>query len=247
MIRLDKFLSEMGVGTRQEVKQYIRKGKVEVDGEIAKRPELKVDETKANVTLDGERIGYASYVYYMLNKPSGVVSATEDKREKTVIDLIKGQKRKDLFPVGRLDKDTEGLLLITNDGDLAHQLLSPKKHVDKVYRARIEGQVTAEDAALFAKGLEIDDEDGAWRAMPAKLNILSSGPESEVEITIREGKFHQIKRMFEAVDKKVVYLKRLSMGSLRLDETLAMGEYRELTEDEVQALKESKGHTNDEE
>lgn len=247
MIRLDKFLSEMGVGTRQEVKQYIRKGKVEVDGEIAKRPELKVDETKANVTLDGERIGYASYVYYMLNKPSGVVSATEDKREKTVIDLIKGQKRKDLFPVGRLDKDTEGLLLITNDGDLAHQLLSPKKHVDKVYHARIEGQVTAEDAALFAKGLEIDDEDGAWRAMPAKLNILSSGPESEVEITIREGKFHQIKRMFEAVDKKVVYLKRLSMGSLRLDETLALGEYRELTEDEVQALKESKGHTNDEE
>lgn len=247
MIRLDKFLSEMGVGTRQEVKQYIRKGKVEVDGEIEKRPELKVDETKANVTLDGERIGYASYVYYMLNKPSGVVSATEDKREKTVIDLIKGQKRKDLFPVGRLDKDTEGLLLITNDGDLAHQLLSPKKHVDKVYRARIEGQVTAEDAALFAKGLEIDDEDGAWRAMPAKLNILSSGPESEVEITIREGKFHQIKRMFEAVDKKVVYLKRLSMGSLRLDETLALGEYRELTEDEVQALKESKGHTNDEE
>lgn len=247
MIRLDKFLSEMGVGTRQEVKQYIRKGKVEVDGEIAKRPELKVDETKANVTLDGERIGYASYVYYMLNKPSGVVSATEDKREKTVIDLIKGQKRKDLFPVGRLDKDTEGLLLITNDGNLAHQLLSPKKHVDKVYRARIEGQVTAEDAALFAKGLEIDDEDGAWRAMPAKLNILSSGPESEVEITIREGKFHQIKRMFEAVDKKVVYLKRLSMGSLRLDETLALGEYRELTEDEVQALKESKGHTNDEE
>lgn len=247
MIRLDKFLSEMGVGTRQEVKQYIRKGKVEVDGEIEKRPELKVDETKANVTLDGERIGYASYVYYMLNKPSGVVSATEDKREKTVIDLIRGQKRKDLFPVGRLDKDTEGLLLITNDGDLAHQLLSPKKHVDKVYRARIEGQVTAEDAALFAKGLEIDDEDGAWRAMPAKLNILSSGPESEVEITIREGKFHQIKRMFEAVDKKVVYLKRLSMGSLRLDETLALGEYRELTEDEVQALKESKGHTNDEE
>lgn len=163
-----------------------------------------------------------------------------------MIDLIRGQKRKDLFPVGRLDKDTEGLLLITNDGDLAHQLLSPKKHVDKVYHARIEGQVTAEDAALFAKGLEIDDEDGAWRAMPAKLNILSSGPESEVEITIREGKFHQIKRMFEAVDKKVVYLKRLSMGSLRLDETLALGEYRELTEDEVQALKESKGHTNDE-
>ena len=183
----------------------------------------------------------------MLNKPAGVISATNDPKQKTVLDLITDKSRKDLFPVGRLDKDTEGLLLITNDGDLAHQLLSPKKHVDKVYRARIEGQVTAEDAALFAKGLKIDDEDGAWRAMPAKLNILSSGPESEVEITIREGKFHQIKRMFEAVDKKVVYLKRLSMGSLRLDETLALGEYRELTEDEVQALKESKGHTNDEE
>ena len=164
-----------------------------------------------------------------------------------MLDLITDKSRKDLFPVGRLDKDTEGLLLITNDGDLAHQLLSPKKHVDKVYRAVIDGQVTEEDVDLFAKGLEIDDEDGAWRAMPAKLNILSSGPESEVEITIREGKFHQIKRMFEAVDKKVVYLKRLSMGSLRLDETLALGEYRELTEDEVQALKESKGHTNDEE
>ena len=149
MIRLDKFLSEMGVGTRQEVKQYIRKGKVEVDGEIAKRPELKVDETKANVTLDGERIGYASYVYYMLNKPSGVVSAKEDKREKTVIDLIKGQKRKDLFPVGRLDKDTVGLLLITNDGNLAHRLLSPKHHVDKCYFAKVQGNVTKDDAEKF--------------------------------------------------------------------------------------------------
>ena len=159
MIRLDKFLSEMGVGTRQEVKQYIRKGKVEVDGEIAKRPELKVDETKANVTLDGERIGYASYVYYMLNKPSGVVSATEDKREKTVIDLIKGQKRKDLFPVGRLDKDTVGLLLITNDGNLAHRLLSPKHHVDKCYFAKVQGNVTKDDAEKFAEGVNIGTED----------------------------------------------------------------------------------------
>ena len=159
MIRLDKFLSEMGVGTRQEVKQYIRKGKVEVDGEIAKRPELKVDETKAHVTLDGERIGYASYVYYMLNKPAGVVSATEDKREKTVIDLIKGQKRKDLFPVGRLDKDTVGLLLITNDGNLAHRLLSPKHHVDKCYFAKVQGNVTKDDAEKFAEGVNIGTED----------------------------------------------------------------------------------------
>ena len=247
MMRIDKYLAEMGQGTRSEIKKLIRSGRVMVDGETVKKPEFKIDETTQKVSLEGKQIGYAKKEYYMLYKPAGVISATKDDRDKTVLDLITDKKRNDLFPVGRLDKDTEGLLLITNDGDLAHQLLSPKKHVDKVYRARIEGQVTAEDAALFAKGLEIDDEDGAWRAMPAKLNILSSGPESEVEITIREGKFHQIKRMFEAVDKKVVYLKRLSMGSLRLDETLALGEYRELTEDEVQALKESKGHTNDEE
>ena len=236
--RLDKYLADMSVGTRSEVKNLIKKGLVTVNGEVIRKPEYKVDIEKDDLVCRGEPVVYQTLVYYMLNKPAGVISATNDPKQQTVLDL---------FPVGRLDKDTEGLLLITNDGDLAHQLLSPKKHVDKVYRARIEGQVTAEDAALFAKGLEIDDEDGAWRAMPAKLNILSSGPESEVEITIREGKFHQIKRMFEAVDKKVVYLKRLSMGSLRLDETLALGEYRELTEDEVQALKESKGHTNDEE
>ena len=207
MIRLDKFLSEMGVGTRQEVKQYIRKGKVEVDGEIAKRPELKVDETKANVTLDGERIGYASYVYYMLNKPSGVVSATEDKREKTVIDLIKGQKRKDLFPVGRLDKDTVGLLLITNDGNLAHRLLSPKHHVDKCYFAKVQGN-----------------------------DIIKSDDLSEIRLTIQEGKFHQVKRMFQAVGKEVVYLKRERMGSLVLDDNLAEGEYRMLTEEELKNL-----------
>ena len=247
MMRIDKYLAEMGQGTRSEIKKLIRSGRVMVDGETVKKPELKIDENTQRVSLEGKQIGYAKKEYYMLYKPAGVISATKDDRDKTVLDLITDKKRNDLFPVGRLDKDTEGLLLITNDGELAHRLLSPKKHVDKVYRARIEGQVTAEDAALFAKGLGIDDEDGAWRAMPAKLNILSSGPESEIEITIREGKFHQIKRMFEAVDKKVVYLKRLSMGSLRLDETLALGEYRELTEDEVQALKESKGHTNDEE
>ena len=221
MIRLDKFLSEMGVGTRQEVKQYIRKGKVEVDGEIAKRPELKVDETKANVTLDGERIGYASYVYYMLNKPSGVVSATEDKREKTVIDLIKGQKRKDLFPVGRLDKDTVGLLLITNDGNLAHRLLSPKHHADKCY---------------FAEGVNIGTEDEPEITMPGKLDIIKSDDLSEIRLTIQEGKFHQVKRMFQAVGKEVVYLKRERMGSLILDDNLAEGEYRTLTEEELKNL-----------
>ena len=230
MIRLDKFLSEMGVGTRQEVKQYIRKGKVEVDGEIAKRPELKVDETKANVTLDGERIGYASYVYYMLNKPSGVVSATEDKREKTVIDLIKGQKRKDLFPVGRLDKDTVGLLLITNDGNLAHRLLSPKHHVDKCYFTRVTGLDRDEE------GVNIGTEDEPEITMPGKLDIIKSDDLSEIRLTIQEGKFHQVKRMFQAVGKEVVYLKRERMGSLILDDNLAEGEYRMLTEEELKNL-----------
>lgn len=236
MIRLDKFLSEMGVGTRQEVKQYIRKGKVEVDGEIAKRPELKVDETKANVTLDGERIGYASYVYYMLNKPSGVVSATEDKREKTVIDLIKGQKRKDLFPVGCLDKDTVGLLLITNDGNLAHRLLSPKHHVDKCYFAKVQGNVTKDDAEKFAEGVNIGTEDEPEITMPGKLDIIKSDDLSEIRLTIQEGKFHQVKRMFQAVGKEVVYLKRERMGSLILDDNLAEGEYRMLTEEELKNL-----------
>lgn len=236
MIRLDKFLSEMGVGTRQEVKQYIRKGKVEVDGEIAKRPELKVDETKANVTLDGERIGYASYVYYMLNKPSGVVSATEDKREKTVIDLIKDKKRKDLFPVGRLDKDTEGLLLITNDGDLAHRLLAPKKHVDKVYYAKIDGMVTEEDVKRFAEGIDIGAEEEEM-TRPAKLDIMKSAEESEIRLTIHEGKFHQVKRMFLAVGKEVTYLKRERMGTLCLDENLKPGEYRLLTEEEIENVR----------
>ena len=236
MIRLDKFLSEMGVGTRQEVKQYIRKGKVEVDGEIAKRPELKVDETKANVTLDGERIGYASYVYYMLNKPSGVVSATEDKREKTVIDLIKRQKRKDLFPVGRLDKDTEGLLLITNDGALAHQLLAPKKHVDKVYYAKVHGWVTEDTVSQFAKGLNIGTDEAEEWTRPAKLVIVQAGDDSEIRLTIQEGKFHQVKRMFQAVGMEVTYLKRESMGSLVLDETLKPGEYRDLTTEELENL-----------
>ena len=248
MERLDKIIANRGVATRREVKELVRQGRVLVNGIPAASPEQKFSMESDVITVDGIAVTAERYCYLLLHKPAGVLSATEDSRQPMVLDLLPPeQRRHGLSPVGRLDKDTEGLLLITNDGDLAHQLLSPKKHVDKVYRARIEGQVTAEDAALFAKGMEIDDEDGAWRAMPAKLNILSSGPESELEITIREGKFHQIKRMFEAVDKKVVYLKRLSMGSLRLDETLALGEYRELTEDEVQALKESKGHTNDEE
>ena len=166
-------------------------------------------------------VAYAEYEYYMLNKPAGVVSATEDKKDSTVLDLIDEKQRKDLFPVGRLDKDTEGLLLITNDGELAHQLLSPKKHVDKVYFARIDGKVTEEEKPT----------------LPAYLEILKSEEISEIRLTIREGKFHQVKRMFHAVGKEVIYLKRLQMGSLVLDPRLALGEYRELTGQELEALR----------
>lgn len=232
-IRLDKYLADMGKGTRSEVKKAIGKGLVRVNNEIVKKPETKLDTDSDHVLFDGVLVGYAQYEYYMLNKPAGVISATEDKREKTVIDLITEKKRKDLFPVGRLDRDTEGLLLISNDGELAHRLLSPSKHVDKVYYAKIDGKVTIEDVEAFQQGVDIGEEK---LARPAKLRILKSGTQSEIELTICEGKFHQVKRMFQAVGKEVVYLKRLQMGTLILDESLKPGEYRELTEQEIADL-----------
>lgn len=235
LLRLDKYLADMQVGTRTEVKQMIKKGFISVDGEKALKPEIKIDPDTAKVMVNGELIGYVEYEYWMLHKPAGVVSATEDKRDKTVLDLLKDSKRKDLFPVGRLDKDTEGLLFITNDGELAHELLSPKKHVDKIYFARIDGAVTDEDVNAFENGLDIGEKN---LTMPAKLEILSvEGDISEIQVTIQEGKFHQVKRMFEAVGKKVIYLKRLSMGNLVLDEKLKVGEARLLTEEEIQLLK----------
>lgn len=232
-IRLDKYLADMGKGTRSEVKKAISKGLVRVNNEIVKKPETKLDTDSDNVLFDGVLVGYAQYEYYMLNKPAGVISATEDKCEKTVIDLITEKKRKDLFPVGRLDRDTEGLLLISNDGELAHRLLSPSKHVDKVYYAKIDGKVTIEDVEAFQQGVDIGEEK---LTRPAKLRILKSGTQSEIELTICEGKFHQVKRMFQAVGKEVVYLKRLQMGTLILDESLKPGEYRELTEQEIADL-----------
>lgn len=231
-LRLDKYLADMGIGTRTEVKKAITKGQVRVNEETVKRPEIKIDTEKDHVFYQGQMVAYAEYEYYMLNKPAGVVSATEDKNDSTVLDLIDEKQRKDLFPVGRLDKDTEGLLLITNDGELAHQLLSPKKHVDKVYFARIDGKVTEEDVRRFAEGLEIGEEKPT---LPAYLEILKSEEISEIRLTIREGKFHQVKRMFHAVGKEVIYLKRLQMGSLVLDPRLALGEYRELTGQELEA------------
>ena len=233
MIRLDKYLADMGIGTRTEVKKLIRQGKVKVDDHIVKSPEQKIDTVTHKVFCEGQEVGYEEYEYYILNKPAGYVSATTDAKDKTVLDLITDKKRKDLFPVGRLDKDTEGLLLITNDGDLAHRLLAPKKHVDKLYYAKVEGLVTEDDVKTFAEGVNIGDDE---MTRPAVLEILKSDDISEIHLTIQEGKFHQVKRMFEAVGKKVIYLKRVSMGTLRLDENLKLGEYRALTEEELEHL-----------
>lgn len=232
-LRLDKYLADMEQGTRSEIKKAIGKGMATINGSVVKKPETKIDTEQDTVIYKGHQVSYFAFEYYMLNKPAGVISASTDKKAKTVIDLIESRRRGDLFPVGRLDQDTEGLLLITNDGALAHRLLSPKKHVDKMYFAKIDGKVTKEDIAAFANGLSIGDEKPT---MPATLRILESGELSEVEVTIQEGRFHQVKRMFQAVGKEVIYLKRLRMGSLVLDETLALGSYKELTKEEIGQL-----------
>lgn len=236
MIRLDKYLADMSIGTRQEVKKYIRQGRVKINEDIIKKPEYKIREDEDKITFDGAPVAYETFEYYMLNKPAGVISATEDKRDKTVLDLIKEKKRKDLFPVGRLDKDTEGLLLITNDGALAHRLLSPKKHVDKCYYAKISGGVTEEDVRVFKERINIGTQEEPEWTMPAELKILEKGTVSRIRLTIREGKFHQVKRMFLAVGKEVVYLKRERMGALVLDEEFAPGEYRKLTDSELKSI-----------
>ena len=185
MIRLDKYLADMGCGTRQEVKKLIRSGQVSVDGAVVKKPETKVEQTVQEVCLNGEKVGYESFEYYMLNKPAGVISATEDRSCQTVVDLIQEKKRKDLFPVGRLDKDTEGLLLITNDGELAHRLLSPKKHVDKCYFARVSGKVTEDDVRSFENGVNIGSLEQPEITMPGKLEIITSDEISQIRLTIQ--------------------------------------------------------------
>ncbi len=234
MMRLDRFLCEAGFGTRSQVKELVRKGQVTVNGLEAKNPEQKIEEGKDAVVCRGRAVEYKKFEYFMLHKPAGTVSATKDKRQKTVLDLFEGEASLNgLFPVGRLDKDTEGLLLLTNDGELAHGLLSPKRHVDKVYFARVEGTVGQVQVERFAQGVEIGEK---RPTLPAKLEILESGEISEVRITICEGKHHQIKRMFEAVGCRVLYLKRLSMGPIMLDARLRPGEYRPLTEEEIQKL-----------
>ncbi|MGE7092167.1 pseudouridine synthase [Lysinibacillus sp. NPDC048646] len=233
-MRLDKLLANMGYGSRKEVKQLLKQKAVTVDGTYVKDAAMQVDPEKQDVSVYGERVVYTEFVYYMMNKPPGVISATEDLRDETVIDLLEPvHQHFQPFPVGRLDKDTEGLLLLTNDGVLAHNLLSPKKHVPKVYYALIEGIVTEADGEVFARGVELDD---GYITKPGELVILKSAQQSEIELTIQEGKFHQVKRMFEAVGKRVTYLKRLSMGNLKLDENLELGAYRELTIEELASL-----------
>ena len=232
-IRLDKYLADMGLGTRSEVKKLLKSKQVTIIGETATKPELKVDPETDEILSSGERVVYEDFEYYMLNKPQGVVSATEDSRDKTVLDCIPSKKRKDLFPVGRLDRDTEGLLLITNDGALAHRLLSPKKHVDKTYFVRLRDELSEEDCKKLCEGVDIGEKN---LTMPAEITEYE--PEGrQCFITIREGKFHQVKRMFAAVGNEVLYLKRLSMGSLILDETLQPGQYRKLSEEEIERLK----------
>ena len=237
-MRIDKFLSNMGFGSRKEVKILLKTKAVEVNGEIVRDPKVHVDEHADQVLVGGEAVAYTEFIYLLMNKPQDVISATEDKYDRTVIDLLDEEDQHfEPFPVGRLDKDTEGFLLLTNDGKLAHELLSPKKHVDKTYYALIEGLVTEADKEAFKKGVALDD---GYVTKPASLNILESGPVSKIELTITEGKFHQVKRMFESVGKRVVYLKRLSMGPLTLDPNLGLGEYRHLTEEEVNSLKQRK-------
>ncbi len=235
--RLDKILSNFGFGSRTEIKSAVKKGLVSVDGQVAKDSGLHVDPAASVIIMNGIKLEYRKNIYLMMNKPQGVISATTDTRQRTVFDIMPEKyKCFELFPAGRLDIDTEGLVLMTNDGQLAHEILSPRKHVTKKYYARVEGRVQQADALAFEGGVTLDD---GYKTLPATLEILSSDLVSEIRLSIVEGKFHQVKRMFEAVGKKVIYLKRLSMGRLELDESLELGECRELAPEEVELLKDS--------
>ena len=230
-MRLDKFLCDNNIGTRSQVKEYIKKGQVTVNDQIIKKPETKVNEETDTVVCQGQPIHYRKYVYYMLNKPAGVVSATKDEKERTVLSLLPEMKR-ELFPMGRLDKDTVGLLILTDDGMLAHRLLSPAYHVAKVYDVIYEGTLPENAVVLFAEGLEIGERK---KTLPAKLELMKSG---HARLTISEGKFHQVKRMFAVLGAKVTKLARVSFAGINLDPALKPGEYRKLTENEINQLKE---------
>ena len=238
-MRLDKFLVACAVGSRTEVKNLLKSGRVMVNGKKEKSAKLQIDEERDEIRFDGEVLEYEEFVYYMMNKPKGVISATEDPKHRTVLDLLDDLARsKEVFPVGRLDIDTHGLLLLTNDGKLAHTLLSPKRHVDKTYQAQVKGMMTREDVETFAEGIPLKD----FTCQPAKLELVSIDTEknqSQIRVTIAEGKFHQIKRMVAYCGKEVMDLQRLTMGTLVLDENLERGEWRRLTKEELEILRAS--------
>ncbi|WP_214797300.1 pseudouridine synthase [Exiguobacterium sp. s5] len=231
-MRIDKLLANMGYGSRKDVKILLKQGAVRIDDQPVKDAKRQINLEAERVTVHGEVVEYKPFVYLMMNKPSGVISATEDKVESTVVDLIDpAYAHYDLFPVGRLDKDTTGLLLLTNDGAFNHALMSPRKHVDKVYIAEVDGEMTADDVRRFAEGVELED---GYTTKPARLELLSkSGRRSTIRLTLSEGKYHQVKRMVAAVGKHVERLERVQIGGLELDPTLEPGAYRELTETEV--------------
>ncbi|MGO1468721.1 MAG: pseudouridine synthase [Tissierella sp.] len=233
--RLDKVLSNMGYGSRKQIKKIVKEGNVEVNGEVILKNDLKVKPYEDEIYLNGEKVIYREFIYIMMNKPKGLVSSTDDPRDSTVINLLSDEYLIfKPFPAGRLDKDTEGLMLITNDGKLSHELLSPKRGVEKTYYVEVDGVVEEEHKERFKNRIELDD---GYLTLPAKLDIMNSDVISKAYLTIKEGKYHQVKRMFEALSMKVIYLKRVSMGTLRLDESLNTGEYRELTKEEVFSLK----------
>ncbi|WP_156299525.1 pseudouridine synthase [Streptobacillus canis] len=229
-MRLDKFLANSGIGTRKEVKDIIKFKRIKVNDIVAKTTDMRIDEINDLIKFDDKIISYTKFRYVMLNKPKGFISATEDTKQKTVLDLITDFKTYKLFPVGRLDIDTEGLLLLTNDGNLAHNLLSPKKHVDKKYYVELLKPISKSEIENIEQGIDIGED---IITKPSKIDVID---DMKVYITITEGKFHQVKRMFKAVNNEVIYLKRVSMGSLKLDETLRLGEYRELTDEELRGL-----------
>lgn len=235
-MRLDKFLVDCGVGSRTEVKKILKNKTVKVNEVVETSPKRQVDPKQDQISVSGQVLNHERFVYYMLNKPKGVISATEDSKHKTVLDLLDERAHyKDVFPVGRLDIDTHGLLLLTNNGGLAHAMLSPKKHVSKCYEAKVSGIMTSEDITAFERGIALKD----FTCLPAQLDILERNEEEKtslVHITLKEGKFHQVKRMVAACGKEVIDLKRLTMGPLSLDTNLALGEYRILTNQERESL-----------
>ncbi len=231
-MRLDKFLCDCNLGTRSEVKKYIKAGKVVVNGEVARKAELQISEENDEITYNGASVSYERYGYYLFHKPSGCVTAKKDATHKTVMEYLPSELQKDYAPVGRLDLDTEGLLLITNDGALAHHLISPSHHVAKTYYAKVDAPIPSDAKEIFQEGIRLDGE----LTQPALLCIDDDG--YGANLTIYEGKYHQVKRMFHAIGCEVIYLKRLSMGDLHLGK-LALGDYRKLTQQEIQALKES--------